>query len=218
MKPKTIYGLLTVGLALLVAVAPSAMAQGTTGTEISGAGARVRETSAGNLVADAVRATTNADVAIVAADALTGATLSRGAVSASALKSLLTDPDDEVATLALTGAQLKVVLERSVSAHPKPFDGFLQVSGLTMAFDSSRPAQNRVTDVLVKGAPLEANRRYRVATMATLAGGGLGYFRIWDQKDVTGGGVSVLDALTAYVSGQREIAPRVEGRIKAAQA
>ncbi len=216
MKPTTIYGMLAASVVLLAAVGSQAAAQGTSTTEISGAGSRTQETTAGNLVADAVRAAANADVAIVAADALTGATVSRGAVSQGDLKSLLTDPEDEVATLALTGAQLKVVLERSVSAHPKPFDGFLQVSGLTLTFNNDRPAQSRVTDVRVNGAALEPNRRYRVATMATLAGGGLGYFRIWDQKDVTGGGPNVLDALVGYVRAEREVSPRVEGRIKPA--
>lgn len=216
MKRRIWHGWLVAPLALL-ALGTLAKAQtvGTTATDVSWAGSRTRETTAGNLVADAVRSAASADVAIVAADALTGATVSRGALTEAGLKSLLTDPEDEIATLVLTGAQLKVVLERSVGAHPRPFDGFLQVSGLTLTFDNGRPARDRVTEVRVNGATLDANRRYRVATMATLAGGGLGYFRIWDARDVTGGGPNVLDALTGYVKAQREVSPRVEGRIKA---
>jgi 2',3'-cyclic-nucleotide 2'-phosphodiesterase (5'-nucleotidase family) len=107
------------------------------------------------------------------------------------------------------------VLERSVSVAPKPFDGFLQVSGLAVVYDDARPANRRIKSVRVNGAALEPNRKYRVATLSTLAGGGLGYFRLWDEKDVTDGGPTVLDALAGYVQSQREIGPRVEGRIKA---
>ncbi len=215
MKRTTIFGLLSVSVAMLAAAAGAAVAQtvGSVASDVPAAGSRTRETAAGNLVADAVRAAVNADVAIVAADALTEGSLSQGPVTRDALKAILSDPEDEVAVLELTGAQLKVVLQRSVSVYPRPFDGFLQVSGLTVVFNA-RPSADRNLDIRVKGAALDANRKYRVGTLSTLAGGALGYFRLWTEKDVTGGGPAVLDALAGYIQAQGEVNPRVEGRIK----
>jgi len=216
MKRFSIWNMLAVGAALAVAAAAaSAETVGTTSTDISGAGSRARETTGGNLLADALKSSARAEAAVVAADALTNATIARGDVSRDDLKSLLEDPDDTVATLLLTGAQLQAVLERSVGAYPKPFDGFLQVSGITVEFNAAKAGSPRITSLSVNGVPVKPDRKYRVATLATLAHGGLGYFRMWEDGDILPGNTAVLDALATYVRNEKTVAPRVEGRIVA---
>jgi 2',3'-cyclic-nucleotide 2'-phosphodiesterase (5'-nucleotidase family) len=204
--------LATIALASVTARA-NAQALGSTSTDLTGAGSRSQETTAGNLAADALKTTSRADAAIVAGDALATATVRKGSISRADLKGLLEDPDDEVAVITLTGAQLRVALERSVSVHPKPFDGFLQVSGITVEFDSGRPPGPRVLKVTINGAALDEKREYRVAAPFTLASGGLGYYRMWSTKDVVRTGRSVLDTLAAYVKEQKTVGPRVEGRL-----
>lgn len=214
MKRSTLWTTCLAAIALIsISARSGAQTLGSSGTDIAGAGSKSQETSAGNLTADALRAATRSDAAFVAGDALTSATVRKGAVSRSDLKTLLGDPDDEVAVISLTGAQLRVALERSVSVHPKPFDGLLQLSGIVVEFDSGRPPGPRLLKVTVNGSALDDQRRYRIAAPFTLASGGLGYYRMWPEKDVVRTGRSVLDTLAGFVKDLKNIAPRVEGRL-----
>ena len=80
-----------------------------------------------------MRQTGNADIALVAADDITETSFPAGSVAPERIvKSLryANDLTDTVVVLNLTGAQIRKVVERSVSRAPQPFDGFLQVSGL----------------------------------------------------------------------------------------
>jgi 5'-nucleotidase / UDP-sugar diphosphatase len=186
---------------------------GTSTTDIVGTGSRAQETGGGNLIADALKAFTRADAAMVPADAVAATTIAKGGITREALRSLLQDPDDEVAVISLTGAQLRVALERCVSMHPKPFDGFLQVSGIRIEFDSGRSPGPRLLKVQVNGADLVADRKYRVAAPYTLASGGLGYYRMWPDKEVVRTGKPMIEALAGYVAAQRTVGPKVEGRL-----
>lgn len=216
MKRSSICIFMTIALALsTTGVWAQDAAIGTSGTDIAAAGSRSQETSAGNFVADALKASTRADASLVAADTFTSASIARGPLNQSNLKSLLSDPDDEVAVVTLTGAQLRVAIERSVSVHPKPFDGFLQVAGINMEFDSGRAPGPRLMKITVAGAPLDSARKYRVAMPDTLAGGGLGYYRMWDPKDVQRPGKTILATVADYVKEQRTVSPKVEARLTA---
>ena len=198
---------------LISATRVDAQTLATSTSDITGIGSRSQETSAGNLIADALKAFARTDAAFVPSDAVASESISKGPITRDAVKSLLQDPDDEVAVINLTGAQLRVALERCVSMHPKPFDGFLQVSGIRVEFDSGRSPGPRLLKVTVNGAALDANRKYRIAAPYTLASGGLGYYRMWPDKEVVRTGKSVFDALAGYVTAQRTVDPRVEGRL-----
>lgn len=215
MKRLLFLGLMTMLVGLAFSPATLAETVGKAGVDISAAGSRARETAGGNLVADALKSSARADAGMVAADALTNVTLRAGDLTRDDLKSLLEDPDDTVATITLSGAQLRAVLERSVGAYPKPFDGFLQVSGITIEFNAAKASAPRITALSVNGVPVKPDAQYRVATLATLAHGGLGYFRMWGDGEISPSNVSALDALAAYVRDQKTVAPRVEGRIVA---
>ncbi|HEY3267658.1 MAG TPA: 5'-nucleotidase [Armatimonadota bacterium] len=216
MRRNSVWTIWAFSVALAVGCArANAEPLGQTSTDISGAGARTREAVAGNFLADAVRASARADAAVIPADAITDATVAKGPIARADVKTLLEDPDDAVAILNITGAQLKAVLERGVSACPKPFDGFLQVSGLTIEFNTAKPAGQRVTAVRVNGSPLEPGKRYQVATLVSLADGGLGYYNLWEKKDVSEPGPAVLEAAANYVKALKTVSPREEGRVSA---
>lgn len=102
-------------------------------TALDSQGIGHQETTLGDVVADAVRQTGRADIALVAADDVTEASFPAGSVAPKSLVATLRyaqDVTDTVVVLDLTGAQIRKVIERSVSRAPQPFDGFLQVSGL----------------------------------------------------------------------------------------
>ena len=136
-------------------------------TALSGSGVASRETNLGNLIADAVRQTGQAQIALVPADEIDGnAQIAAGKADMSAIISTLrygSDPSDTVVVLSLTGAQLLKVAERSVSRAPQPFDGFLQVSGLQIRYSPAQPEGKRVSLVGAGGSEVDASHTYRVA-------------------------------------------------------
>ncbi len=143
----------------------------------------------------------------------------------------------------LTGAQLKQVLEIGASALRRSGDGcpeeqrtspggFLQVGGLRMVIDPSRPPfcaeydgrelkrllspgeRVRRVQVLVGGmwTTIDPDREYRVYVNSWLASGGDGYYllRSAGAKDTT---VAITDILLDYVKRNSPISPATDGRI-----
>lgn len=188
-----------------------AVAQAT--EEISAANSRNQETALGNLVVDAVKSATNADGAFLPASSLTGTHLASGQVDTESLKAVLTDPTDQIVVLNLTGAQLKSALERSAGMYPRPFAGFLQVSGIRFTVTTSARAGNRVSDIRLNGQAVQPAQKVRIATVSSLAGGSLGYFQIWDKSAMTLGDGPILDAVVAYARKAGTLTSRKESRI-----
>ncbi len=187
-------------------------------TALSGTGSSSKETNLGNLVADAVRQTGSAQVALVPADEISSsADIPAGKTSPEKIVATLhyaDDPSDTVVVLNLTGAQLLKVAERSVSRAPEPFEGFLQVSGLQIRYSAGQPEGKRVSLVGVGGSEVDAGKSYRVATTRALAGGGLGYFQIWTSKDIADDtGTPLAKSLSSYLSAHPVINSAVEDRI-----
>ena len=169
---------------------------------------RLGEAEAGNLVADAVRQSVGADVALVPAAAFKG---SKAVTPESAL-ALLDPATDDIVVLSVKGSQLKDALERSVSFAGTPFAGFLQVSGLAFQYNGSNEIGERVVKVTVAGAPLDPKKLYKIATTRPLADGQQGYFQIWKKEQIISGGkaVTLAEAMRALPAGQ---AGKLEGRI-----
>ena len=187
-------------------------------TALSGSGVATKETNLGNLLADAVRQTGHAQIGLVAADEIvSSANVPAGKADVSALVSALhyaEDPSDTVVVLNLTGAQLLKVAERSVSRAPEPFEGFLQVSGLQIRYDPHQSQGKRVSLVGVGGSEVDAAKTYQVATTRPIAGGSLGYFQIFNQKDIAEDtGVSIAASLKAYLAAHHTVNAVVEDRI-----
>jgi len=218
------FGITLVALGSALPAAPSALKERgakeavQVQTALSGSGVAAGETNLGDLIADAVRETGHAQVGLVPADEINGkAAVAAGKTDPSAIIATLRyadDPSDTVVVLNLTGAQLVRVAERSVSRAPQPFDGFLQVSGLQVRYSPSQPEGRRVSLVGADGGEVDAAKTYRVATTRPIAGGSLGYFQIWGQKDIAEDtGVSIAKSLGAYLDGHKTVNSTVEGRI-----
>lgn len=175
--------------------------------------ARKAECTLGNLVADAARSAVGAEAALVQASQLRTEVIPAGEVTRESLVDALLYPDERVVLVELSGAQIAAALERGLSMLPKkPSTSFLQVSGLNVTYRSEQPAEGRVVEVRVGGAPLAAAKSYKVAMPASLAKGALGYFRIFNELKPQQG-PSIGDAAADYVRAMRTVSPQT-GRLR----
>jgi 2',3'-cyclic-nucleotide 2'-phosphodiesterase (5'-nucleotidase family) len=151
---------------------------GTTAVELDSRNAtvRTREAAIGNLIADAMRASTKADVAITNGGGIRsgrvyppGSTITRRDVLAEL------PFDNRIVVLETPGAEIKAALENGLSRAPGPAGGFPQVSGMIVEADISRPPGSRVLSIRIDGKPLDEKKVYTVATNDFMSRGGDGY-------------------------------------------
>ena len=105
----------------------------------------------------------------------------------------------------MSGAQIRRALEQSFSLER----GLLQVAGLRITYDLSRPEGQRVVSVEFDGAPLEDAERLTVAAPGFLAEGGDLYTMFAESESIRSAG-KVTDVVTDYFSRQAvvEVPPR----------
>ncbi|MFJ7977703.1 bifunctional metallophosphatase/5'-nucleotidase [Peribacillus sp. NPDC096379] len=126
-----------------------------------------------------------------------------------------------LATMDVTGAELKAAFEISFKEYPKENGGFLHVSGAKVEFDSSKPAGERVVSISYKNADgtytkIEDAKTYTVATNAFTAKGGDGYTvleKAYKEGRVTDLGLSDWENLREHLGSLDKIPTKIEGRI-----
>jgi 5'-nucleotidase len=180
---------------------------------------RTRETNVGNMVVEAFRRVTAADVALMNGGSIRADTIiSPGRLTKRDLLSILPFKN-KVVKLELTGATLRAALEHGVSrsAEDTQPGRFPQVAGIRFTFDASRPAGSRLVSVTANGQPLDDNRKYTLATTDFLAiDGGDGYSMLTGARLLISPEQrqSDFDILRRAVAAAKSIAPKVDGRIK----
>ena len=191
---------------------------GTTAVELDSRSATVRtgEAAIGNLIADAMRASTHADAAV-----MNGGGIRAGKVyapgTAITRRDILAELPfgNRVVTIEITGAELKHALENALAQMPNAAGRFPQVSGLTIEADPNRPPGDRIVSIKVGDAPLDERKTYRVATNDFLARGGDGYTAFRDAKAMLPPDDSPLLAndVMAHVRQLGTVRTGAEGRI-----
>jgi 2',3'-cyclic-nucleotide 2'-phosphodiesterase (5'-nucleotidase family) len=123
-----------------------------------------RDSPLGNAFTDAMREATGAQLAFINSDGLR-ADLPAGKVTRGQIHQVM--PFGGRLMLGrVSGKAILTALEDSVArrqTEPGRQSSFLQVSGLSMRYDASRPEGRRVYDVRVGGRPLDLEARYSVA-------------------------------------------------------
>lgn len=179
---------------------------------------RGSESTMGNLITDAMRMQSDADVALMNAGGIradrtydAGATLTR--------RDVLTELPfgNTLAVVEISGAQLQQVLENGVSQVETGAGRFLQVSGLSLVYDAKAAVGARVTKVMVAGTALDPAKTYKVAINDYMMAGGDGFKMLKDAHKITntGAGALVATVVMAYVEQQGKVQATVEGRITA---
>jgi len=178
---------------------------------------RAEESTMGNLIADAMRDATGADIAIMNGGGIRGDT-TYDAGRKLTRRDILTElPFGNITVVTeLPGSQVLLALENGVSQVEKGAGRFAQVSGVSYAFDAAAEPGARVSEVMVGGAPLEADKLYKVAVNDYILGGGDGYASLGGGRVLTDGptGQLVANDVMAYVEKLGMVNMAVEGRIK----
>jgi len=167
---------------------------------------RHAESNFGDLVADAMREATGAQIAFQNGGGIR-IDLYKGPVTLGQMYSALPF-DNYLVLMDLTGKQILELLEQSATLAVH----ILQVSGLKVAYDLSRPPGNRVVEARVGTRPIEERAVYRVVTNDFLAAGGDRFTAFKEGKNVTAR-ESLRDVVIDYVAQKSPVAPATEGRI-----
>jgi 5'-nucleotidase len=176
---------------------------------------RTGETVIGNFIADAIKSSTGADVALMNGGSIR-ADIPAGDITVADINSTL--PFVNFIVMAeLDGKTLRETLEHSLSFYPDETGGFLQVSGIKLTYNPNAAAGARITSIEVNGKPLEESAIYKVATNDWISGGGDGYTMLEKpfaktlpvaHPEIT----SLTDAVTWYIETSPEI-PKAGERI-----
>lgn len=174
--------------------------------------ARNAETNLGDLIADAFRDQTGADVAIMQAGSIR-VSIPAGDITGRDILTVLPF-NKELCTAEVSGQQILDALEFGVSKLPNMFGGFLQVSGLTYEIDADVPSgcitdengmfagvsgERRVKNVMVGGEPIDPDKVYTLAGDGyTLRSQGNG-MAMFGEEYVTGEVMKDYEALTNYI-------------------
>jgi len=179
---------------------------------------RSQETGVGNFIADVMREAHGADVAVMNGGGIRGDKIFPPGPLIRRDVYELVPFSNAVVKVELTGSALRQMLEHGLAQADNQGGGFLQVSGVRVSYDGTRPAGRRIVTLEVGGKPVDPNARYTVATIEFIANGGDG------QTAFRGARVLVTQAnapdlptlVLRAIEARRTIAPAVEGRLRAA--
>ena len=176
---------------------------------------RSQESAIGDLIADAIREATGADVGLTNGGGIrankqypAGAKLTR--------RDILTElPFGNTTILVeITGADLRAALENGVSQLENRAGRFPQISGMKIEVDSKAPAGSRIVSVEVGGVPLDPAKKYKVASNNFMLDGGDGYTALGKGRVLVGktDGKLLANEVMAYVRKAGKVEAKVEGR------
>jgi len=153
---------------------------GRTEIELVGERGLVRngETNLGDFIADTIRGSTDADVAII----------NSGGIRTSIKEGDITLKDvydvmpflNYSCILNVPGSVLWEEMEFSLALMGATQGGFLQISGMTVTYDPDAAAGGRVTSITVGGTEVDKDATYKLATIDFIATGGDGNIYLKD--------------------------------------
>ncbi|HZY68442.1 MAG TPA: bifunctional UDP-sugar hydrolase/5'-nucleotidase [Devosia sp.] len=192
---------------------------GTLANEMDSRRATVRgqESAWGNLITDAIKSGTGADVAMYSGGGIRGDKV-YPAGTVLTRKDVFTEMPfgNRIVMAEVSGADLLAALENGFSQVEDGAGRFPQVSGIKVEADLTKPAGQRVTTVEVNGAPLDPAATYKLATTNFQYGGGDGYNMLANGELLINEQASNLDASTVinYITALGgTVDSKVEGRI-----
>ena len=177
---------------------------------------RTEESAVGNLIADAMRAATGAEIAITNGGGIR-ADRTYDAGTMLTRRDILSElPFGNVTVVTeIPGSQILAALENGVGQRENGAGRFPQVSGMTFTVDPTADAGARVSEVMIGGEPMDLDRVYSVATNDYMLAGGDGYGALGGGmvRINAGNGNLMANDVINYVVANGGVNSVVEGRI-----
>lgn len=194
------------------------VAVATTAVQLDSRTATVRtgEAAIGNLYADAIRATTDSDIAITNGGGLRGEKVYPPGSAITRRDVLAELPfGNHVAVLDINGKAIRAALENGIGRLPASAGRFPQISGMRFEADLKRPPGERVLSVHVGDALLDDGKIYKLATNDFLARGSDGYTMFRDAKPLIPyyDGPLMANEVMTYLRKIGTVKTGIEGRI-----
>ncbi|GAB4282011.1 MAG: bifunctional metallophosphatase/5'-nucleotidase [Candidatus Rifleibacteriota bacterium] len=170
---------------------------------------RTGETNLGNLVADCILDTVNAEIALINGGGIRSS-IATGTITIGDCLNVLPF-DNYLIKMEMSGATLIKIFDQVREAMIKEtgFGGFLQVSrGLEVRY------YKNMVQVTFNGIPVEPDHTYTIATNDFLSGGGNGLTAFMEAFQAESTGVLAADAFIKYIKEHKLISAHEEGRIK----
>lgn len=185
---------------------------GSTEVDLDGVRANVRtkETNLGDFIADAIKDEIGADVTIV----------NGGGIRESIAKGIITKGDvltvfpftNFIVKIEVTGQDIVDALEHGLSDTPNEAGKFPQIAGMTVKYDSTKDAGEKVVEVKINEETIELNKTYQLATNDFMSIGGDGYI-MFEGKTRTEERGLLSDVFEDAIRAQGTIAPQADGRM-----
>ena len=137
------------------------------------------DSSLGNLITDAVRIETGADLALLDSSFFSPLDPLKGKAKTSVIPEgeltmenlakssfWMGSVNSNVEVMDIPGKKIKAVLEDGIEKllHGNSTQGLYQISGMKMEYDPDRPAGDRITSILVDEKLMDLEKNYKVAT------------------------------------------------------
>jgi 2',3'-cyclic-nucleotide 2'-phosphodiesterase (5'-nucleotidase family) len=191
---------------------------GTAGVEIDSRSSAVRshETVIGNIIADAIRQVTGADISIINGGGIRGNRVYPEGHAITRRDILSELPfGNRTVLVDITGQDVKDAIENGVSDYDNRSGRFPQVSGLRIVVDSKAPPGARVVSIEHEGKPIDLPARYKVASNDFLLSGGDGYVSIGKGRTLIGrtDGKLLANIVMSHIRALGMVKGAIEGRL-----
>jgi 5'-nucleotidase / UDP-sugar diphosphatase len=144
---------------------------------------RTSEAAIANFIADAARAATSADIAVINGGGIRGGKLYPSGHVLTRRDVITELPFGNLnLVFELKGVDVRRIAEIGVSKAPTAAGSFMHYSGMTVEADLTKPVGARVTAIKVGGEPLSDTRTYKVAGSDFFQRGGDGYVMFQSAK------------------------------------
>jgi 5'-nucleotidase len=175
---------------------------------------RARECAMGNLIADAMLARVKDQGIEIALQNGGGirASIDAGEVTMGEVLTVLPF-QNTLSTFQVSGATIVAALENAVSQHEEGAGRFLQVAGMSYAFDITQPPGARVSDVMVGGAPIDPDKLYGVVSNNYVRNGGDGFDMFKTAENAYDFGPDLADVTAEFIAANAPYQPYTDGRI-----
>lgn len=173
------------------------------------------ETGFSNLIADVLREETDADVAFYNGGMIRGETVYPAG-------SMLTRRDiqaelpfaNQLIVLNVTGADILAALEHGYARVGGGWGEFPHFSNIAVTINASLPPYERVQNVRIRGAVLNPETAYSLATTSYIAGGGDGYEMFAAaEKIFEDTSFSLFERVLANLQAKESVAPEIQNRL-----